>query len=177
MRIVGGSLKGRRFASKHMPHARPTTDRAKESVFNILDQHFYWENLDVLDLYSGLGSLALESYSRGAKSVDAVDKNIKSIKYIAETAKEWGADIKVHKADVLKFLKKCSNQYDLVFADPPYNRSDLLLETIQVVKEEGILKQGGWFVLEHETLQDIPKEYCFDQRVYGQSTFSFIKFD
>ena len=177
MRIVGGSLKGRRFASKQMPHARPTTDRAKESLFNILNQHFYWEELDVLDLYSGLGSIALESYSRGAKSVDAVDSNAKSVKYIAQTAKDWGATIQVHKADVLKYLKKCSKQYDLVFADPPYSKVDLLVETIQLVQDKKVLKPGGWLIVEHETSQHLPEQFCFDKRVYGQSTFSFYTFD
>lgn len=177
MRIVGGSLKGRRFVTKHMPHARPTTDRAKESVFNILSQYFFWEELEVLDLFSGLGSLALESYSRGAKTVDAVDVNIKSVKYIAQTAGEWDATISVYKQDVLKYLKKCTKRYDLIFADPPYQKVDLLLETIKHVQQLELLKPGGWLVVEHETSQSVPKDFCFDQRVYGQSTFSFFKFD
>ena len=110
MRIVSGLHKGFRFPEKNMPHARPTTDRAKEALFNILDQTYYFEDIKVLDLYSGLGSIALEFCSRGTTDITAVDFNRKSISYIKELVAKLEMSLQLEQEKVLSYLAKDENQ-------------------------------------------------------------------
>ena len=176
MRIVSGSLGGLRFPEKNMPHARPTTDRAKEALFNILAQRFYLDDIDVLDLYSGLGSMAFEFYSRGATSVTAVDYHRKSVQYIKELNAKWKANVDSKPYKVLDFLKRNIEQYDIIFADPPYGAGVEIQALINCMTELRPLKEGGVFILEHETRNAIHSPYKVETRNYGQSSFSFFNF-
>src|SRR5687767_3873418 len=124
MRIIGGSHRSRKINAPDLP-LRPTTDFAKESIFNILDNRFDFERLHVLDLFSGTGAISYEFASRGTKHITAVEKNLKAFKFIREKAAEFGFNsIHVLKTDAFRFLEKCSDKYDIIFADPPYDIPD-----------------------------------------------------
>ncbi len=176
MRIISGQYKGFQFPEKNMPHARPTTDRGKEALFNILDQHYYLDEIDVLDLYAGLGSVSLEFASRGS-NVIAVDSSFKSIRYIKANADKLKCDIPLKQSAVLSFLNRCEAQFDIIFADPPYNATQEIQDLIKTVENGNFLKPNGVFVLEHQTAMPIKHAACYDSRKYGQSTFSFFKFE
>jgi 16S rRNA (guanine(966)-N(2))-methyltransferase RsmD len=177
MRIISGVHKGFRFPERNMPHARPTTDRAKEALFNILDLRFYLNDISVLDLYSGLGSIALEFASRGCEDVTTIDLNAKSIRYIKEIAAKLDLHITVVQAKVLAFLKQNTKQYDIIFADPPYQSIKEIQEVITFISTHKIIKPGGVFILEHVHNLPINSAHLAEQRKYGQSTFSFFTFD
>ena len=176
MRIISGEHKGFQFPQKNMPHARPTTDRSKEALFNILDQHYYFEEIEVLDLYCGLGSIALEFSSRGSEVI-GVDSSHKSIRYIQTIINQLNSSIQLKQASVLTFLKRCDAQFDIVFADPPYNASQEIQDLIAAMEEGNYLKPNGMFILEHQSAMPINHPNCFNSRKYGQSTFSFFKFE
>lgn len=176
MRIISGVHRGFRFPQKNMPHARPTTDRAKESLFNILDQKYYFEDIKVLDLYSGLGSMAFEFCSRGTSDITAVEWNPKSIGYIKEVIDKLQVRLDLKQNKVLKFLDKTDEAYDIIFADPPYNAAAEIKELIEVIANGKYLKPDGVFILEHQTMSTIQHPAIVDKREYGQSTFSFFKF-
>lgn len=174
MRIVAGKYKGLVFQYPKNITARPTTDRAKESLFNILDNKIELEGIKALDLFTGTGNITYELASRGAKEVTSVDKSVHSVKYVKEVANKLGATgIKTVKADVFSFINKCTDKFDLIFADPPY--ADAKIATLpQLIFEKDLLNDGGYFILEHMTNTPIQHEYMVDQRVYGQSAFSFF---
>ncbi|NNJ56010.1 MAG: methyltransferase [Bacteroidia bacterium] len=176
MRIISGKYKGFQFPQKNMPHARPTTDRGKEALFNILDLHYYLDEIDVLDLYSGLGSIAMEFVSRGS-NVIAVDSSFKSIRYIQANIQKLNCEIQLKQTAVLTFLKRCEASFDIVFADPPYNASQEIHDLLETITNGNFLKSGGVFILEHQTAMPIKHPSCYDSRKYGQSTFSFFKFE
>jgi len=177
MRIISGTHKGFRFPQRNMPHARPTTDRAKEALFNILDQRFYYEDIQVLDLYSGLGSVALEFCSRGAKQVTAIDNNRKSVAYIKDVAEKLRIDnLSIRQSKVSTYLKNNSEKFDVIFADPPYNATQEIQELIQIISQGDFLTSGGIFIIEHQTMTQINHTALVESRNYGQSTFSFFKF-
>lgn len=177
MRIISGEHKGFRFPTRNMPHARPTTDRAKEALFNILDQTYYYEDCKVLDLYAGLGSISLEFCSRGCLDVTSVDFNRKSIGYILELIKKLNLKLVLKQLKVLKFLEKDKEQYDIIFADPPYSATPEIHKLIESIASKNKLKEGGVFILEHETMTDFQHPNITEKRNYGQSTFSFFNFD
>ena len=177
MRIISGTHKGFRFPQRNMPHARPTTDRAKEALFNILDQRFYYEDIHVLDLYSGMGSVALEFCSRGAMYVTAIDNHRKSLDYIKEISSKLNIDIlSIKLSKSLIYLKKTTEQFDVIFADPPYNDTREIDELIQLLSQGNYLTPGGIFILEHQAMTQINHPALVESRNYGQSTFSFFKF-
>lgn len=177
MRIISGTHKGFRFPQRNMPHARPTTDRAKEALFNILDQRYFYEDIRVLDLYSGMGSVALEFCSRGAKEVTAVDFNRKSIVYINDVAEKLVTDnLSIRQSKVSPYLKNTSEKFDVIFADPPYNANREIQELIQIISQGDFLTSDGIFILEHQTMTQIDHPARVESRNYGQSTFSFFKF-
>ena len=120
MRIISGKHKSRRLtAPKNLP-VRPTTDMAKESLFNILNNTYYFDSISVIDLFSGTGNISYEFASRGTKTIYAIDAHFGCIKYISNTAKELDLPIHTFKSDVYKFLEKTALQTDVIFADPPY---------------------------------------------------------
>ena len=121
MRIISGKHKGRRItAPKNLP-VRPTTDMSKESLFNILNNHFNFNGLKVLDLFSGTGNISYEFASRGAGPITSVDGDMGCVNFIKKTATELDLDISAIKSDVFSFLERNKTTYDIIFADPPYN--------------------------------------------------------
>ena len=160
-----------------MPHARPTTDRAKEALFNILYQTFDFEETKVLDLYGGMGSMALEFSSRGCPEVVTVDFNRKSVQYIKDVATKLEAAVKVKQSKVLPFLKRIEDTYDIIFADPPYDAGNEIQKLIAALSEGNYLNEGGVFILEHQSMTQIQHPQLVESRSYGQSTFSFFKFE
>ncbi|NVJ88819.1 MAG: RsmD family RNA methyltransferase [Flavobacteriaceae bacterium] len=177
MRIISGKYKGRRLkAPKNLP-VRPTTDMAKESLFNILNNLFYFEAISVLDLFSGTGNISYEFASRGTKMITAVDANYNCIKYISTTAKDLTVDINTIKSDVFKFLEKTTLQSDVIFTDPPYNFSeDQFLEIANLVFQRDLLHESGVLIIEHSkhtSLENHPK-FSYQKR-YGGNVFSFFE--
>ena len=178
MRIVSGSHKGILINAPNNLPVRPTTDRSKESLFNILENNFDLENLTVLDLFSGTGNIAYEFCSRGSKHVEAVDVNEKCILFIKETKQKLKFEnLYPIKKDAYSFLKKCSKKYDIIFADAPYANKQII-EIPRLVVENKLLNENGWLIVEHEVHLDLNSEKgFFDKRIYGQSAFSFFKSD
>lgn len=177
MRIIRGSHRGRQiFAPKSLP-VRPTTDYAKEGLFNILEHTFDFKELDVLDLFAGTGSISFEFASRGCKTVVAVDNHRGCTAFINDTAQKLSLhNIRVMRYDVFKFLRNNKKPYSLIFADPPY-----ALESIpqipSLVMNRNILYSGGWLVLEHPGFHDFSHHPCFiEKRKYGEVNFSFFEF-
>tara|TARA_R110002167_G_scaffold61125_7_gene172361 strand:- start:177 stop:716 length:540 start_codon:yes stop_codon:yes gene_type:complete len=177
MRIISGKHKGRRISAPKKLPVRPTTDMAKEALFNILNNQIYFAELKVLDLFSGTGNIGYEFASRGAASITAVDADPGCVAFIGRTAKELEFDITAIKSDVFKFLEKTPLKVDLVFADPPY---DLPFETFAripaLIFSQGILESDGVLVVEHSDKTDLSKlPYFKNSRKYGGSIFSFFE--
>lgn len=175
MRIIGGSLKGIRIKPPNNLPIRPTTDMAKESLFNILNNVVDFEALTVLDLFSGTGNIALEFASRGAKVVTAVDRNFGCYNFLKRTAIELNLNaINAFKADVFKYLETETDTYDLIFADPPYDLSTI--PTIApLIFDKKLLNTGGTLIIEHQSTHDLHQHPNFtEKRKYGFSAFSFF---
>jgi len=176
MRIIGGRLKGLRLnPPKNLP-VRPTTDLAKEALFNILLNKIEFEGIKVLDLFSGTGNISLEFASRGASEVVSVDRSQQCIFYLKDTARQHGlSQIKTFKADVLKYLQLETEQYGLIFADPPYDMNQIP-ELPKIIFERNLLLPGGLLIVEHQSLQNLSNHPAFlEQRKYGHSSFSFFE--
>ena len=178
MRIVSGFLKGRRF---EMPSSkwktRPTTDHAKESLFNILHNWIELEDITVLDLFSGTGNLAYEFASRGANKVVCVEQFGACVRYIQQNVKAFKLDeiVEIRRQAVFKFLGQHQQQYDVIFADPPYDSPKFSLIP-QLVEQQALLKAEGLLIIEHDARQNFESNPNFiEMRQYGQSYFSFIK--
>ena len=144
MRIISGLYKSRKIiAPKNLP-VRPTTDMAKESLFNILNNHFYFDDISVLDLFAGTGNISYEFASRGTEQITCVDQDFGCIKFINETAEKFKMPIQTIKSDVFKFLEKTSMQADVIFADPPYSFSVGQFSKIpELIFQNNILLEGG----------------------------------
>ncbi|OAQ38140.1 16S rRNA (guanine(966)-N(2))-methyltransferase RsmD [Pedobacter psychrophilus] len=176
MRIIGGKLKGIRFnPPKNLP-VRPTTDMAKEALFNILQNQIDIDFIKVLDLFSGTGNISLEFASRNAISITSVDKNFGCFNYLKKIAEEQKIDnLNAIKADVFKFLNEETEKFDLIFADPPYDLNRIP-EIATIVFEKDLLNENGILIIEHQSMQDLSNHPNFtDKRVYGYSAFSFFK--
>jgi 16S rRNA (guanine966-N2)-methyltransferase len=176
MRIIGGTLRGLRLnPPKNLP-VRPTTDLAKEALFNILLNQIEFENIKVLDLFSGTGNISMEFASRGAAEVVSVDRSIHCVNYLKDTSRQHKLDqVKVYKEDVFKYLQMETEQYDLIFADPPYDLNKIP-EIPKIVFERNILLPGALLIVEHQSMQNISQHPAFvEQRKYGHSSFSFYR--
>jgi 16S rRNA (guanine(966)-N(2))-methyltransferase RsmD len=176
MRIVSGKYKGKRIDAPRKLPVRPTTDMAKEALFNILNNRYYFEDLKVLDLFSGIGSISLEFASRGSSQVTAVDAHSGCVSFLKSTSDKLDAGIKCIRADALDYLKKVSEKYDLIFADPPYGleRNEFILLVDQVMERE-LLTEEGILVLEHSSRMKFKELPNFvESRKYGGSSFSFF---
>jgi 16S rRNA (guanine966-N2)-methyltransferase len=176
LRIIGGKYRGRRINPQGNFKARPTTDFAREGLFNILNNRVDFETLTVLDLFSGTGSISYEFASRGAGIVHLVEKDLKHISGIKTIIKEMDlGNIKPIHIDVRAYLKTCSFRYDIVFADPPYELP-WLPELPDLVTQAGIIKEDGFFILEHpRDLSFASHKLFFEHRNYGGVNFSFFK--
>lgn len=175
MRIISGKYKGRHIPVRKNFSARPTTDFAKENLFNILNNQFDFEELEVLDLFSGTGSISYEFASRECLKVVSIEKDFRSFDFIRKTIAEMKFDsIKAIKSDVFKFLQKCNDSFDIVFADPPYDLGNLDTIPEEVFKAK-ILKPEGWLVLEHgKKHQFNDNQHLIDVRSYGSVQFSIF---
>jgi len=176
MRIIGGTLKGLRLSPPKDLPVRPTTDLAKEALFNILQNQIEFEGLKVLDLFCGTGNISLEFASREAEKVISVDRSIHCVNYVKDAARQHRLEqIKTYKADVFKFLEMETEKFDLVFADPPYDLNRIP-EIPKVVFEKELLSPGGLLIVEHQSMQNLSNHPAFvEQRKYGHSSFSFFK--
>jgi len=175
MRIIGGKLKGIRLnPPKNLP-VRPTTDMAKEALFNILQNQLEIENIKVLDLFSGTGNISLEFASRAALEITSVDLNFGCYNYLKKTSEELQLhQIKAIKSDVFKFLNQTSQKFDLIFADPPYDLHRIP-EIAPLIFEKNILNENGLLIIEHQSMQDLSNHPNFkEKRKYGYSGFSFF---
>ena len=179
MRIISGRHRGKRIiAPKKLP-VRPTTDRVKESLFNILLNHFDFEKVRVLDLYSGTGNISYEFASRGAPYIVSVDAHGACVQFIAKTAQQLEAPINAIRQSVIPFVKRNTEQFDIIFADPPYDiEAEELENLIATVLQTNTLNPGGWFVVEHSKHLDLEAVKGFkEQRRYGSSVLSIFEGD
>lgn len=177
MRIIGGKYARRVIKPpKNLP-VRPTTDLAKESLFNILNNRIDLYDKTALDLFSGTGALSYELASRGCKEVIAVEQNFQCLKFIYKTADDFGiTNIKAIRYDAFRFLKTTPKKFDFIFADPPYALPNIP-EISEMVFANELLKENGWLVIEHPKEVDFStQEYFIEHRKYGQVNFSFFNF-
>jgi 16S rRNA (guanine966-N2)-methyltransferase len=176
MRIISGQHKGRKIrAPKNLP-VRPTTDRAKEGLFNILQHRFDLNQVQVLDLFAGTGNISYEFASRGAASVTAIDQNRHCVQFIQNTATALEMSISAIQSGTLEFLKQQKATYDLIFADPPYD-FELEVYTKMIALTESLLSPEGIFIVEHDKHIDLSQIKGFnDNRTYGNNVFSFFSF-
>ncbi|HEX2535439.1 MAG TPA: RsmD family RNA methyltransferase [Chitinophagaceae bacterium] len=174
MRIISGNLGGRRIhPPSQMPYTRPTTDIAKEGLFNILQNNLEFEGMKTLDLFGGTGSISYELASRGASDLTIVEKDVQMHAFIKKTAAELKIEnLKVVRSDVFRFIQQCTEQFDFIFAGPPY-----ALQTIddlpRLIFERKLLRPSGWFVLEHTPRNHYEQTPYFRLvRNYGTTLFS-----
>ncbi|MCB0805807.1 MAG: 16S rRNA (guanine(966)-N(2))-methyltransferase RsmD [Bacteroidales bacterium] len=176
MRIISGKNKGRKIvAPEHLP-VRPTTDRAKESLFNILMNEIDLTETTALDLFSGTGNISYELISRGCKSVTSVDKDAGCCSFIKQMAEKLGYEnLYVMRSDYHGFIENSTSKFDLIFADPPYD----MQETVQIpsfIFEFDLLQPEGLFILEHDRQIDFSESRNFyKHRKYGKVNFSFFR--
>ena len=177
MRIITGLYKGRHFDIPRTFKARPTTDFAKENIFNVLNGYLDFEDAIALDLFAGTGSISLELLSRGCLQVVSVEKDREHASFIAQCTKQIGTDRHLLiKGDVFRFVKSCHQQFDFIFADPPYALPEL--PTVpDLIFSNDLLKDGGVFVFEHGKHNDFSNHPHFhEHRSYGSVNFSiFLK--
>jgi 16S rRNA (guanine(966)-N(2))-methyltransferase RsmD len=177
MRIISGKNKGRRItAPKNLP-VRPTTDMAKESLFNILNNQIYFDEIDVLDLFAGTGNISYEFASRGAHIIHSVDNNRHCSHFIERTAASLDYD-SIHsiQSDYKYFIRHARLKWDVIFADPPYSMREIFQDLPHLIFEHQLLKENGIFVLEHSeaySYEDHPNFY--EHRHYGRVHFSFFE--
>ena len=176
MRISGGKYKSRRIKVSRAFRSRPTTDYAKEGLFNILSNHFNLSEIRFLDLFTGTGSIGLEMASRGCTNAELVDENRALVHHLKEILNELGAEgIRPVHSEVFTYIRICKKLYDIIFADPPYDMKSLK-ELPDAVLGKEILLPGGWFILEHPGTYDFSGHPSFfDSRRYGDVHFSFFK--
>ena len=176
MRIISGKYKGRQIHPPKSFRARPTTDYAKEALFNIIENTFDIPDLHVLDLFGGTGNISYEFASREAQKIIVVEKDRVHASFIIQTAKNLGFDqIKVICTDVFIILKKMNERFNLIFCDPPYDMKKI--ETLPgIILEKNMLMENGWLIIEHSSrvnLKNLPG--FFEHRYYGSVNFSFFK--
>lgn len=177
MRIIGGEFSGRKFSPPASTPARPTTDVAKEGLFNTLQNMLDFEDINTCDIFGGTGSISYELASRGAGELTLIERDTGNINFIKKTIKELGIEDKFHiiKGDVFKFMKQSTQQYNFIFAGPPYalqNIDDIPM----LVFKQNMLAPEGVFVLEHTPRNDYQQHpNFFRMKNYGTTVFSFFK--
>ena len=178
MRIIRGMYRGKIIHPPKNFKARPTTDIAKESLFNILENNFDFEEIKALDLFSGTGSISFEFVSRGCKDVTLVEKSYKYVSFIKKIANDLKINcIKAIQNDVFKFVRQYEEQYNLIFADQPYDLKGI--ESIpDIIFANNLLKENGWLIIEHSigTHYSSHSRYL-RTRQYGKVNFSFFGFE
>ncbi len=177
MRIIGGSSGGIRINPPKNLKLRPTKDICKEALFNILNNEFVFKNIRILDLFSGTGGISYEFASRGTKEIISVDKNTRSLNFIEKFSEEQKFDISLIKSDAFKYIKKINTEFDLIFADPPYNFEDTkYLTIINEIFNKNCIKSDGYLIIEHSSRKNFNRHPNFNKsKKFGDSTFSFFK--
>lgn len=175
MRIISGEFKRRRIPSFGKIDARPTTDFAKEGLFNVLNNMLDFEELSVLDLFSGTGSISFELISRGSKPVVAIESNTKHCSYIRKVSQLLSVDQPtLLRTDVFRYLESTKMKFDFIFADPPYQLEELITLPDLIFKRQ-LLNKEGLFVLEHSDKHSFMTHPCFSfHKSYGNVNFSFF---
>ena len=176
MRIISGLYKSRKItAPKNLP-VRPTTDMAKEALFNILNNRYYFDEIAVLDLFAGTGNISYEFASRGTKNITAVDTDYGCIKFINTTSEQFDMNINTVKSDVYKYLERTRQKYDLIFADPPYDfKPDQFHLIPELVFINDLLEDNGQLIVEHSKHTNLSElDHFMESKNYGGSVFSFF---
>jgi 16S rRNA (guanine966-N2)-methyltransferase len=175
VRIIGGEKGGISIQAPTNLPVRPTTDRAKESLFNILQNQFNLEELSVLELFAGTGNISYEFASRGAKSIISVDKDAGCVMFMKQMVKKLDfSNMEARKQDTFTFLNQCHESFDIIFGDPPY-ALPRINELPSLILDKGLLKPNGLLILEHGSLLKMEQHPRFkESRQYGQSTFTFF---
>lgn len=179
MRIISGEYKSRKIiAPKNLP-VRPTTDMAKESLFNILNNLFYFDDISVLDLFAGTGNISYEFASRGTEQIICIDQDFGCIKFINSIAEKFDMPIQTIKSDVYKFLEKTTQQSNIIFADPPYNFSeDQFAKIPELVFKNNLLLDDGILIIEHSKHTNLSELQHFSYlKSYGGNCFSFFELE
>ncbi len=175
MRIIRGTHSRRHIEMSAKLPVRPTTDMAKESLFNIINNHFDFKQIRVLDLFAGTGNISYEFASRESKDITAVDSNFKCIKFIKTTSEKLNfKNITTIYEDAFVFLNHCNRTFDLIFADPAYDmkNTDTLLD---IIFSKKLLNKNAWLIIEHSRKLDFSQHPIFFQhRNYGNVNFSFF---
>lgn len=176
MRIIRGKYKTRKVPVAKNFRARPTTDFAKENLFNVLANWYDFEGLKVLDLFSGTGSIGFEFASRGCREVIAVENNLVHFKHISNIVKDLDmSEVTPLKADVFTFLKNCNTKFDIIFADPPFDLPNIA-DIPQLVIDNDLLEDKGTMIIEHPAKVELNRiKYFTDKRVYGSVNFSIFE--
>ncbi len=176
MRIIGGKFRGKLISPPANFEARPTTDFAKEALFNILNNIYNFENLEILDLFSGTGGISYEFFSRGASKITAVEANPNHANFITKQFGILNADqANIIKIDAFKFLSKCKRKFDIIFADPPYEISNIC-EIHRLVFENSLLNEDSLLIIEHSGENNFNSFANFkEERKYGSVHFSFFE--
>ena len=179
MRIIAGAYRGRLLESVHDLSVRPTTDRAKQTIFDILSNRIDFENMEVLDLFAGSGSLGLEALSRGARHVTFVDKSRRSLDVLEKNVRSLSCEAHCvwYQADVFWYLKNANRTFDLVFADPPY-KLDAIGSIPNAIYDSGIVRDGVYAVMEHSKESHVDLDdhkYEILKKPFGQTTVVILK--
>ncbi|MEQ8220222.1 MAG: RsmD family RNA methyltransferase [Arenibacter sp.] len=176
MRIISGKNKGQRLTAPKKLPVRPTTDMAKEALFNILNNQYYFNEVSVLDLFAGTGNISYEFASRGSESITAVDADFGCIKFITATSTDLNFPVVAIKKDVFQYLEGNPVKAHIIFADPPYDLSPEEFAAIpKLVFEKQLLLENGVLIIEHSKHTDLSHlEHFTNQRRYGGSVFSFF---
>lgn len=179
MRIITGKYKGRRFEVPRTFKARPTTDFAKENIFNVLQGYIDFDDATALDLFAGTGSISLEMLSRGCRQVVSIEADRDHANFIRQCGQKLGDDnLALVRGDVFRFLKSCTQKFDLIFADPPYALKELptIPDIITPAEGGGLLAEDGIFVFEHGKQYDFSAHPRFvEHRAYGSVNFSLFR--
>ena len=175
MRIISGKNRGRHIVAPDNLPVRPTTDLGKESLFNILNNYFFLDQVKVLDLFSGTGNLTYEFASRGAASIIAVDADQRCTNFIRKTITTLKYDnVAVVRQDAFAYTAACRQKFDIIFADPPYQLEGIE-KIVENVFKNDLLNPDGWLVLEHSKEHDFSEHpHYFEQRRYGKLNFTFF---
>lgn len=179
MRIITGSLKGRRFILPKSLKLRPTSDRTKEGMFGVLDAHIDIQNTQVLDLFAGTGNLGFEALSRGAQMAHFVEENRDAIKFIEKTARnfELSNSIYTQTDKVEEFMDRPHSTYDLIFADPPYDYPQMT-QLPERILNDNWLNEDGWFILEHDRRVDFRDHpHCYFSKPYGRTIVAIFELE
>lgn len=178
MRIITGKLKGRIIPTPKTDLLRPTSDRTKEGIFNVIEARTYLDNTRVLDLFAGSGNLGFEAISRGAASVLFVDQEAAHIKQVEKSAKQLGVEnqIRTLVLDTELFLERNGfGQFDFIFADPPYDYF-WMIEMVDQIMESDLLKEDGWFILEHDKRHNFTDHpLCRFSKAYGRTIAAIFR--